>query len=112
MILVSIVITYHNRPDQFRQTLRSLRAFYGVNLPGTEVVVVDDASDSDLRAQNVLTEESFPATLIEIRPEEKTWVNPCVPYNRGFAAATGDIIFIQNAESLHMGRAVSTDYPS
>lgn len=103
MRTVSIVMTYHNRPDQLRQTLRSFRAFYGVNLPDVQVVIVDDASNPCLRARLVLDDEKFQATLIEIPRGEKWWVNPSVPYNRGFAAATGDVILIQNAESLHMG---------
>lgn len=104
---VSVVLTYHNRPDQLRQTLRSFKAFYGVNLPDIQVVIVDDASNSHLRAQIVLDEEHFPATLIDISPQEKWWVNPSVPYNRGFAAATGEIVLIQNAESLHMGPIIN-----
>lgn len=107
MRTVSIVMTYHNRPDQLRQTLRSFRAFYGVNLPDIQVIIVDDASHSALRARTVLDEEHFPATLIDIPPAEKWWVNPSVPYNRGFAAATGEIVLIQNAESLHMGPIIN-----
>lgn len=107
MRTVSVVLTYYNRPDQLRFTLRSLRMFYGVNLPDIQVVIVDDGSSPQLRAQRILNEEKFQATLIEIDQSEKNWVNPCVPYNRGFAASTGDIIFIQNSESLHMGPVIN-----
>ncbi|MCK9288705.1 MAG: glycosyltransferase [Sphaerochaetaceae bacterium] len=103
MTAVTIVMTYYNRSDQLRLTLRSFRAFYGINLPGIQVIIVDDGSNPSSTARQVLAEENFDATLIEISPQDKTWTNPCVPFNRGFAAATGDIVFIQNAESLHMG---------
>jgi len=107
MTSVSIVLTYHNRPDQLRQSIRSLRSFCGQNLPDTEVVIVDDASRSGMEARGVLQDMKFDAKLIEISPEEKTWVNPSVPYNRGFKAATGDIVVIQNAETFYMGNVLS-----
>jgi hypothetical protein len=66
-------------------------------------VIVDDGSRPQKAARLVLKEMDFSATLIEIDPEEKTWVNPCIPYNRGFAAAEGEIVVIQNAETLYMG---------
>jgi len=105
---VSIVMTYYNRPDQLRQTIRSLRAFYGVNLPDIEVVIVDDGSSPALRAAPILSDMKFSANLIEITPEEKTWVNPCIPFNRGFKAAQGEIVVIQNAESMHLANILNT----
>jgi len=104
---VSIVLTYYNRPDQLRHTIRSLQAFGGQNLPDVQLVVVDDASIPQLSARMVLDQIALPVTLIELSQEEKTWTNPSVPYNRGFAAATGEIVLIQNSESLHMGNLLN-----
>jgi hypothetical protein len=41
--------------------------------------------------------------LIQIHPEDKYWLYPCVPYNMAFAMAKGDIIIIQNPECMHFG---------
>ena len=88
---ISIVLTYFNRRSQFLHTLESIR-YYG----DPEIIVVDDASTEridDIKGIN----------LIRIEPEQKWWTNPCVPYNMGFAKASGDIIIIQNPECIHVG---------
>jgi hypothetical protein len=45
--------------------------------------------------------------LIKITKEEKTWINPCVGYNKGISQSTGDIIILQNAEVCHIGDVLS-----
>ena len=97
---LSIVMTYHNRPEQFDNTLRSI---YMQDFSNLELIVVDDASDVGMDARQVLDDWNVSVTLIEISKEEKHWVNPSVPYNRGFAKVTGDVVVIQNAETLHVG---------
>ena len=97
---LSIVMTYHNRPKQFDNTLRSI---YSQEDPDMELIVVDDASDEGLGARQILDDWDVPVTLIEVSKEEKHWVNPSVPYNMGFAEVTGDVVVIQNAETLHVG---------
>jgi len=97
---LSVVITYHNRPNQFRLSLKSILEQCD---PDLELIVVDDASDEGLEARKVLNELGVEATLVEVTKEEKYWINPSVPYNMGFAEVTGDIVVIQNAESVHVG---------
>jgi len=98
---LSVVMTYHNRPDQFDLTLRSIQE---QGDPDLELIVVDDASDEDLKARHVLDRLGVEAKLIEITEEEKYWVNPSVPYNMGFSEVTGDVVVIQNAEAAHVGQ--------
>jgi GT2 family glycosyltransferase len=38
---------------------------------------------------------------------KKYYCNPCIPYNIGFKASTGDKIIIQNPECCHMGDVLS-----
>lgn len=97
---LSIVMTYHNRLEQLDNTLRSI---YAQEDPDLELIVVDDASDSGMQARIVLDDWDVPVTLIEVSRDEKHWVNPSVPYNMGFARVTGDVVVIQNAETLHVG---------
>jgi GT2 family glycosyltransferase len=92
---VSIVMAFHNRRNQLLKTLDSIRYF-----GDPEIIIVDDASDERV--------EDLPGiTVIRIEPPKKTWINPCIPFNVGFAKATGDIIIIQNPECIHIGDILS-----
>jgi glycosyltransferase involved in cell wall biosynthesis len=99
---LSIVMTYHNRPDQLHLTLRSIFA----QEQDVEIIIVDDASDEGLGARTVLEGfqlDGLEIKVLEISKEEKNWINPSVPYNRGFEEITGDVVVIQNAECAHVG---------
>jgi len=95
--MVSIVMTYHNRREQFLRTLKSIKYF-----GDPEIIVVDDASDEDQRLEDVKG-----IILIRIDPENKKWANTCIPYNIGLAKAKGSVIIIQNAECVHTGDILS-----
>jgi GT2 family glycosyltransferase len=88
---ISIVMAYHNRRNQLLKTLDSIRYF-----GNPEIIIVDDASDERI-------DDIRDITLIRIEPEQKKWVNSCIPYNIGFAKAKGDVIIIQNPECIHIG---------
>ena len=102
---VSIVTAYHNRKQQFINTLNSiLIQKYDCEL---EIIVVDDGSNEEHRLYDI--NDLFPTLdikLLNITKEEKWWVNTCIPYNKGFDMATGDVIIIQDAECLHMGNII------
>ena len=95
--MISIVITYYNRREQFLRTLKSIQYF-----GNPQIIVVDDASDEDQRLEDV---EGI--TLIRIPKEDKKWTNTCIPNNIGISRATGDIIIVQNAECAHTGDILS-----
>lgn len=105
--LMSVVMAYHNRKPLLLQTLRSI----GASEMSTfcEVVIVDDGSSQEHRLENIQEElqESFGVQLdikvIRIEPEDKWYSNPCIPFNRGFKEAQGDVIIIQNPECYHLG---------
>lgn len=44
--------------------------------------------------------------VIRVDADQKTWINPCVPYNIGLQKASGDIIIIQNPEVMHVGDCI------
>ena len=103
---VSIVIAYFNRKEQLIETLESIKKSTHKNI---EIIIVDDNSRE---CQRVLTfieyvKNDLDIEVITIEENEKTWINPCIAYNMGFAKATGDIIIIQNPEVVHVGDCIS-----
>jgi glycosyltransferase involved in cell wall biosynthesis len=89
---ISIVMSYYNRQVLLDKTLESIHAS---EVKDYELIIVDDASDVP-----VVCDE---AKIIRIERKDKWWHNPCIPYNMGFKAATGDIVVIQNPECYHVG---------
>ena len=98
---VSIVAAYYNRKDLLENTIRSILS--SEHYEEAELIVVDDGSDSRHRLEDLVEESPLPINLIRIEPEEKTHTNPCIPFNRGFKEATGEIVIIQNPECFHVG---------
>ena len=96
--LVSIVMTYFERAAQLRNTLYSFRKHsYAKDV---EVIIVDDGSVKELASIPSFSFD-FRLSIIRIPPKQKWYRNPCIPFNVGFKAATGEIILIQNAECIH-----------
>lgn len=96
---ISIVSPYYNRKPELYRTLKSLTVSY---VKDFEYIVVDDASDPDHRLEDLHNEFSF-LKLIRVEPKDKFYLNPCIPYNMGIAAATGDFIILQSPECFHIG---------
>jgi glycosyltransferase involved in cell wall biosynthesis len=103
MQTISIVMTYYNRPQQLTLTLKTLKEYYD---DAVNIVIVDDGSAEGFEAKKVTDRFDMNIAVLYIPKEEKTWVNPCIPFNKGFALATGDIVVIQNPESLHIGNCL------
>jgi len=105
--MISIVMAYYNRLSQLRYTLKT---FTESKEKDFEVIIVNDFSDADNQLTTIKNE--FPGlniTVIEMQSlvREKNYCNPCVPYNVGFRASTGDKIIIQNPECCHIGDIIS-----
>jgi hypothetical protein len=96
--LISIVMTCFEQPEQLRNTLDSFR-FHGCG-PEVEVVVVDDGSII-YRADADIPTSTFELRIIYLPCGGKWYSNPCIPFNLGFKAANGELVFIQNAECFH-----------
>lgn len=97
---ISIVMAYWNRKPQLLFTLKTISLSAYKNI---EVIIVDDASDDQHRLEDIVNNYQFKIHLIRINKEEKTWINPCIAYNKGFARATGEIVIVQNPECCHVG---------
>jgi GT2 family glycosyltransferase len=101
--MISIVMSYFNRLDQLRYTLKTISQS---QVKDFEVVIAEDFCDPKERLDNIKKE--FPHLDINVirmsdtRPD-KDYCNPCVPYNAAFRASRGDVIIIQNPECCHMG---------
>jgi len=103
---VSIIIGYYNRKKQLFYTLKTINNSLYKNI---EIIIIDDCSDNpeDILSNNDFEIFNMDIKLISIKKEEKTWVNPCVGYNKGISISTGDIIILQNAEVCHIGDCIS-----
>jgi hypothetical protein len=103
---ISIIIGYYNRKKQLFHTLKTIGYSSYKNI---EIIIIDDCSDNpdDILNNNDFENLNMNIKLISIKKEDKTWVNPCVGYNKGISEATGDIIILQNAEVCHIGDTLS-----
>lgn len=99
---VSIVMTYHERLGQLRNTLRSFQ-LHGYR--DVELIVVDDASVTEPIDARQFTALPFPVRVVNMGPD-KRYLNSCVPFNIGIRAASGEIVVLQNAECLHVSDVV------
>ncbi len=100
--MISIVMTYFNRPEQLKKTLESISK---TKERLAEVIIVDDGSDEDYQDETIY---NIPVTYLKVK--DKNWKNTCVPYNIGFRhalAADPDVVIIQNAECYHEGDIIS-----
>lgn len=99
---ISIVIAYFNRKDQLLITLESIKKSNYLN---KEIIIVDDNSREDQKVEAFINrfKGNLDIKVITITEKEKTWVNPCIPYNIGIKEAQGDIIVLQNPEVMHVG---------
>jgi O-antigen biosynthesis protein len=96
---ISIVIPYYNKREILLNTLRSINLFVGND---TETIVVDDGSDPQYQVGDIC--ERFPRLNIRLIVLEKNgWRGPAIAYNTGFNEASGDVIFLNGADCLHMG---------
>jgi glycosyltransferase involved in cell wall biosynthesis len=99
---ISIVMAYYNRKPQLLFTLKTIQDSVYKNC---EIIIVNDASSEEHSLEDVQKENfgDLDIKIINIKKEEKTWVNPCIAYNIGVKHATGEIILLQNPEVCHVG---------
>jgi glycosyltransferase involved in cell wall biosynthesis len=69
-----------------------------MNLQDVELIIVDDGSREKIDDLKLI----YPIKLIKL-PHHDTWQNPCIVYNTGFNAATGELIMLNSSEVMHMG---------
>ena len=96
---ISIVTSYYNRKQQFINTLKTIKR--SKQIDNVEVIVVDDCSAEHHKLDDLISEYPF-LKIIHVNPENRWYINPCVPFNMAIKQATGDIIVIQNPECLHV----------
>jgi GT2 family glycosyltransferase len=102
---VSVVMAYYNRKNLLLKTLESIREH--TEHDNFEIIIVDDASSEEERLEDIIGLFDFDIILHRILPKEKTHINSCIPYNKGFSLASGDIVIVQNPECFHSGDVIS-----
>jgi glycosyltransferase involved in cell wall biosynthesis len=96
---ISIVSSYFNRKTELWRTLKTMEKS---SFKDFEYIIVDDGSDYRQRIEDLVDEFKF-IKLKRIEPQDKWWINPCIPFNMGIAMAQGEIIILQSPECVHMG---------
>jgi glycosyltransferase involved in cell wall biosynthesis len=92
--MISLILPYWNRQAAIERSLALMSEHYR-DLQ-FEVIVVDDGSPEPFKAPQV----QFILRVIRL-PDKSEPRNPCVPYNIGASAASGDFIALSNPEILH-----------
>jgi glycosyltransferase involved in cell wall biosynthesis len=85
---------YWQRRHVLADTLKTYRDLYPSE--DLEIVIVDDGSPEPPGPEAA----EAPARVVAL-PQKTQALNPCVPFNRGVAAARGDIIVLTNPEVVH-----------
>lgn len=96
--MISIVTAYINRKELFYRTLQSITKS---EFKDFEFVAVDDGSLPEHRIEDFVDEFPF-LRVVRIEPEDKWYINCCIPFNMAIREAKGDIIVLQNPECLHV----------
>lgn len=96
---ISIISTYYNRKLELWRTLKTMEKS---TVKDFEYIIVDDGSSSEHRLEDFLDVFSF-LKLKRIEPKDKTYYNPCIPYNIAIAMAQGDIVILQSPECMYIG---------
>ena len=96
--MISVVTAYYNRKKLFYRTLRSMTASVYKDF---EVIAVDDASREEERIEHLMNEFPF-LKVIRVDPQDKWYMNSCMPFNMGIAKAKGDIVILQNPECMYV----------
>lgn len=92
--MISLVWPYWMRQEVADRSCALLAKHYAdIDL---ELIVVDDGSEAPYCAP----EMPFPVRVLRL-PTKRGPANPCVPINRGVAAARGDLIALSGPDMLH-----------
>ncbi len=95
---ISVVMSVWDREKLLNKTLESIEKS---SIKDFELIIVDDASEVPIVCPRA-------DKIIRIEKKDKWWYNPCIPYNKGFKEATGDVVIIQCPECYHVGDILST----
>lgn len=96
---ISLVLPYWNRQAAADAALELIAEQYAA-LPDLEVVVVDDGSTPPFEYGG-FNPDIGPVLRVVRLPDKPNAMATCVPYNKGVAAASNDIIALSSVEMLH-----------
>lgn len=98
---ISIVMAYYNRRKQLIKTLESIdNTLYNKN--NLEIIIINDNSNIDNNINDIpFFFNELNIKILNIKEENKDWINPCITYNIGFNYIKYDKVIIQNPECYH-----------
>jgi hypothetical protein len=96
---ITVVMTSCNRSKQVYFTLDTLSKS---DFKDIQIILADDSSH-DKVCIDKLEKYPFYFDFLEIKRENKIWVNPCINYNIAFNYIKGTKVILQNSEVCHVG---------
>lgn len=100
---ISIAIQHYNRKPLLINTLNSIQQT-SIDKQNIEIIIVDDASVAEHSIDSI--PNLYPDLDIKtfsFTQEEKWWICPVIPINKGISMATGDSIILLCAECMFVG---------
>jgi len=87
---------YWRRPQALARALDRYKELYS-DLRALEIIIVDDGSPEPATIEG---QYPWPVSVIRM-PRKDVALNPCVPFNVGVSAASGDRLVLTNPEIIH-----------
>ncbi len=103
---ISIVLLHYNRKNLLIKTLDSIMNS-SVSKNDLEVILIDDASVEEHSIKEI--DSLFPELKFKthfFNYEEKWWLCPVIPLNKGISMATGDVVVLLCGECMLIGDVI------
>jgi len=102
---LSIIMPYYNRQEQLNFTLKTIALSEFAK--DIEIIIVDDGSHIREKAKNiVINHKNLYIKLLEVKPEDKWWRNPCIANNIAIKESSAPILLLQSPEVFHVGDVI------
>jgi glycosyltransferase involved in cell wall biosynthesis len=95
--MISVVMPYWQRQAILSNSLATYRSLYSGE--DIEIIIVDDGSPEPAEVKG---EFPWPVKVIRLAAK-RIALNPCIPFNLGVAASSGEFVVLTNPEVIHRG---------
>ena len=103
---ISLVLLHYNRKNLLIKTLDSIMNS-SVSKNDLEIIIIDDASTEEHSIKEI--DSLFPELKFKthfFNYEEKWWLCPVIPLNKGISMATGDVVVFLCGECMLIGDVI------
>ena len=103
---ISLILLHYNRKNLLIKTLDSIMNS-SVSKNDLEIIIIDDASIEEHSIKEI--DSLFPELKFKtyfFNYEEKWWLCPVIPLNKGISMATGDVVVFLCGECVLIGDVI------